>query len=78
MPIVTTINKLSQVQPPASPEQLMERVCNHWLQRILQVLDASGDNTMSYSEIREKLRPKSAKMFSDALKELEALSLIHI
>ena len=76
MPIVTTINKLSQVRPPVSPEQLMERVCNHWPQRILRVLESAGDNTMAYAEIKGKLHPKSEKMYADALKELEAYGLI--
>ena len=77
MPIVfKDDNNIYQVQPPASPEQLLERVCNHWLKTILHVLEAAGDNVMTYNEIKKEVQPTSEKMFAHALIELDAYGFI--
>ncbi|MBQ5974353.1 MAG: helix-turn-helix transcriptional regulator [Bacteroidales bacterium] len=76
MPIVTSENKIYQVQPPISLEQLMERVCNHWVQKILFALDEADDYAMTYGAINKKVQPTSEKMFADALIELDAYGLI--
>ena len=78
MPIVTSENKIYQVQPPISLEQLMERVCNHWVQKILFALDEAGDYAMTYGAINKKVQPTSEKMFADALIELDAYGLIEV
>ncbi len=76
MPIVTSENKIHQVQPPISLEQLMERVCNHWVQKILFAFNEASDYAMTYGEIKKKVQPTSEKMFADALIELDAYGLI--
>lgn len=77
MPIVfKDDNNIYQVQPPSSPEQLMERVCNHWLQKILHVLEAVGDDVKTYNEIKKVVQPTSEKMFANALIELDAYGFI--
>lgn len=76
MPIVTSENKIYQVQPPISLEQLMERVCNHWVQKILFAFNEASDYAMKYGEIKKKVQPTSEKMFADALIELDAYGLI--
>lgn len=77
MPIVfKDDNNIYQVQPPASPEQLLERVCNHWLKNILHVLEAAGDNVKTYNQIKKEVQPTSEKMFAHALIELDAYGLI--
>lgn len=77
MPIVfKDDNNIYQVRPPASSVQLMERVCNHWLKKILHVLEAAGDNVKTYNEIKKEVQPTSEKMFSNALIELDAYGFI--
>ena len=76
MPIVTSDNKIHQVQPPTSLEQLMERVCNHWVQKILFALDEADNCAMTYGAIKKKVQPTSEKMFAHALIELDAYGLI--
>lgn len=77
MPIVfKDDNNIYQVRPPVSSEQLLERVSNHWLKKILYVLEASGDNVKTYNEIKKEVQPTSEKMFAHALIELDAYGLI--
>lgn len=51
-------------------EQLIERYCNRWSQKVLFALETAGDNAMRFKDIRDNSGCTSDKMLDKALMEL--------